>query len=219
MGEGRDVHEIVGDDTEADPAVHAVFTMVATAVESVSAFEHADAAFTAGAPPLPATEPALAFKRTSRRRFRATPRQDHTSNAAIDRRLLIGRRAEAAIAGGQARCATEDGLMTIEGRRPQGRISRSPRMHLIGGDDLMFRFLNGHQRAKLVGRSDFAFADRFCMRLEEAQELVGHVGVPADDPPRMGLRQHPLDERPHVPELILRAPQGRLDLWLAVRKP
>ena len=89
-GEGRDVHQVVGDDPEADPAVHAVFAMVATAVESVSAFEHTDAAFTADAPPLSATEPALAFVGVPRRRLRATTRQHHAADTAIRRRLFVG---------------------------------------------------------------------------------------------------------------------------------
>jgi hypothetical protein len=53
--EGGDVHQIVGDDTETDPTVHAVFTMVTTAVESMPAFQHTDAAFAADAPPLSPT--------------------------------------------------------------------------------------------------------------------------------------------------------------------
>ena len=64
--------------------MHAVVAMVATAVESVS-FEHTDPAFTANAPSLPATEPALAFIRASRRRLRTSPRQDHPSDASVDR--------------------------------------------------------------------------------------------------------------------------------------
>ena len=120
--EGRDVHQIVGNDPEPDPAVHAIFAMVATAIESVSAFEHTDAAFTADAPPLPPTEPALALVRAPRRRLRATPRQDDSADAAIGRRLFIGRRAEAAIAGRQIRCAAEDRHVAIQGRGPQRHI-------------------------------------------------------------------------------------------------
>src|SRR5467141_2643225 len=41
--EARGAHQIVRDDTQTDPAVHAVFAMVATAIESVSTFEHTDA--------------------------------------------------------------------------------------------------------------------------------------------------------------------------------
>ena len=60
--EGRDVHQVVGDDTEPDPAVHAVFPMVTTAVESMSAFQHTDATFTTGPPALGLTEPATLMR-------------------------------------------------------------------------------------------------------------------------------------------------------------
>src|SRR5258706_12639360 len=133
--EGRDVHQIVGDDPEADPAVHAVFTMVATAVESVSAFEHTDAAFAADAPPLTPTEPALAFVRVPRRRLRATTRQYDSADATVRRRLFIGRRAEAAIAGRQIRCAAEDGVVPIQGGGPQRHVGWAFRVDVVRRDD------------------------------------------------------------------------------------
>jgi hypothetical protein len=124
-GEGRDVHEVVRDDAEADPPVHAVFAMVATAVESVSTFEHTDAAFTADAPPLTPTEPALAFVGVPRRRLRATTRQHDSADAAIRRRLFVGRRAEAAIPRREIRGASEDPQVPIQGGGPQGHVGRS----------------------------------------------------------------------------------------------
>ena len=54
-----DVEEIVGDDTEPDPALHPVVAPVSTAGEAVSAFDDADASLASGAPFLAAAEPAL----------------------------------------------------------------------------------------------------------------------------------------------------------------
>ena len=162
-----------------DNPVHPFFAMVATAVESVSAFEHTDAAFTADAPPLPATEPALAFIRASRGRFGAAPRQDHTSDATVDGGFFIASGCESAITGGQIRRAAEDRLMAIQRRRPQGDVGRSSRMDLVRRDDLMFRFLNGDQLAKLVGFGDLALADRLGVRFEDAQDFVGRMRVAA----------------------------------------
>ena len=88
--------------------------MVATAVESVSPFEHTDAAFAADAPPLPATEPALVFIRASRGRLRAAPRQDHAPDASVRGGPFVGGRAEAAIGSRDIRCAAKDHLMPIE---------------------------------------------------------------------------------------------------------
>src|SRR5258708_36518014 len=101
MSEGRDVHQIVGDDAEADPAMHAVDAMVATAAQTMSTFEHTDAAFASDAPALPAAEPALTFIGAPRRRLGAAPRQDDASHTAVNRRLFVPGRAEAAVAGGQ----------------------------------------------------------------------------------------------------------------------
>jgi hypothetical protein len=41
---------VVGDHAETNPALHAGVAFVATAVETMSAFDHADAALTADAP-------------------------------------------------------------------------------------------------------------------------------------------------------------------------
>jgi hypothetical protein len=83
--------------------MHAVFAMLAAAGESMAAFEHTDPAFTADTPALSPSEPALAFVRAPRGRFRATTRQHHPADTAIGRRPFVGRRAEAAITGCQAR--------------------------------------------------------------------------------------------------------------------
>ena len=126
----RDVHQIVGDDTEPDPSVHAVDTMVATAAQAVSTFEHTDATFAPDAPALPAAEPALAFIGAPRWRLGAGPRQDHASHAAVNRRLLVAGRAEAAVARGQIRRAAEDRLMSIQRWGPQRDVGRPRRMNV-----------------------------------------------------------------------------------------
>jgi hypothetical protein len=86
--EGRDVHQIVSDDAEADPSMHTVDAMVATAAQAVPTFEHTDAAVAPDAPALPAAEPALTFVGATRRRLGTPPRQDHASYAAVNCRLL-----------------------------------------------------------------------------------------------------------------------------------
>src|ERR1700680_112090 len=124
MYEGRDVHQIVSDHTEADPAVHAVDAMVATAAKAMATFEHTDAAFAPDAPALAAAEPVLALIGTPRGRLGTATRQDHASDTAVGGGLFVGRRAEGAIAGGQIRRAAEDRLMPIQRRRPQGDVGR-----------------------------------------------------------------------------------------------
>ena len=54
-----DVDQVVGDDTEADPALDARQALVATAVQAVAPFEKTDTALASGAPLLGVAEPAF----------------------------------------------------------------------------------------------------------------------------------------------------------------
>ena len=53
------VDKVVADDTESNPTVHPVIAFVPAAIESMTSFDHADAAFATGSPFLPIAEPAL----------------------------------------------------------------------------------------------------------------------------------------------------------------
>ena len=113
-------------------------------------------------------------------------RQDHASDTAVSGGPFVGRRTEAAITGGQIRSTTEDRLMSIQRRCPQRDVGWPRRMDLVGGHDLMFGFLNGHQVPELVRFRDLTFADRHGVPFEEAENFVGHVRVPAQHPrPRL----------------------------------
>src|SRR6266545_5718006 len=169
--------------------------MIATAAQAMATFEHTDAAFAPDAPALAAAEPVLALIGPPRRRLRAATRQDHASDTPSRRGLFVGRRAEPTITSGQIRGTTEDRPMAIQRRCPQGDVGGPRRMDLVGGHDLMFRFLNGDQRAKLVGFRDLALANRRGVRLEDAQHFVGRVRVAAPDP-RPRLVDDTLYERP-----------------------
>ena len=53
MHGATDVDEVVGDDAEADPAVHSDIALVTAAAEAMSPFCDADASLATGAPLLP----------------------------------------------------------------------------------------------------------------------------------------------------------------------
>ncbi len=157
--------------------MHAVCAMVATAVQSMLAFEHTDAAFTADTSPLRPTEPTLVFMRAPRGRLGAAPRQDDASDTASGRRLFIGRRAEAPIAGGQVTRPTEDRLMPIQRRCPQRDVGGPRRMDLVGGHDLMFGFLNGqsgHNLCPSGNRTSNRLRSR-CRRCTMLAPLMSHL--------------------------------------------
>ena len=183
--DSRHVDQVVGDDPEADPAMHAVDAMIATASESMSPFDHTDAPFATDAAALAASKPRLAFIRTPGRRFRPAPRQNHSADAAVGRRLFIRGGAEAAIAGGEMRRAAEDGLVPIQCRGPQGDIGRSSRMHLIGSDDLMFRFLERDQIAKFIRLRNLALPNRRGVRFKETDYLIGTCVSPPNNRARV----------------------------------
>jgi hypothetical protein len=54
-----DVDQLVADDAQTDPTLHAGLSFVATAIQSVASLEQTDAAFASGAPLLCVAEPAL----------------------------------------------------------------------------------------------------------------------------------------------------------------
>src|SRR5687767_11916912 len=179
--EGRNVHQIVSDHAEADPAVHAVVTMVTTAVESMSAFQDTDAPLAADAPPLSPPEPALALVCAPRERLRATMRQHDSADAAGRRGPFVGRRAEAAITGREIGCASKDRLVAIQGGDPQGDVGWPLRVDVVCGDDLMFRLLNGDELAELVRLRNLAFPNCLGVRFEDAQHFGGDVGIAAEE--------------------------------------
>ena len=139
---GGRAHEVVGDDSESDPSTHSVSATVPTTPQTMPTFEHTDPPLGSDAPALAAAEPSLAFVRAPRGGFRTAPRQDHAADTPIERVLFIGRRAKPTVTRRQIRRAAEDLLMSIQGGRPQGHVSRPRVVHLVRGDDLMLRFLN-----------------------------------------------------------------------------
>jgi hypothetical protein len=128
---------------------------------------------------LAATEPVLALIGPPRRRLRAATRQDHASDTPSRGGLFVGRRAEPAITSGQIRCTTEDRLMLIQRRCLQGDVGGPRRMDLVGGHDLMFGFLNGHQVSELVRFRDLALANRRGVQFEDTQDFVGDMNIAA----------------------------------------
>src|SRR5712692_4573007 len=56
-----DIDEVIGNDSQTHPAMHARVTFIEAAAESVASLEHADAPFAADAPFLSLAEPPLPF--------------------------------------------------------------------------------------------------------------------------------------------------------------
>src|SRR5262245_16784967 len=135
--------------------------MIATASKTMASFEHTDPPFTANAPPLSATEPALPFVGAARWRLPSGSRQDDPPHTARERRLFILGGGKSAIRRGDMRRATEDLDVAIKCRRPQRHVRWSGRMDRVSGDDLMLAFLNRHELAECRRLRDLALPNRF----------------------------------------------------------
>src|SRR3989442_13453718 len=86
--------QVVRDDPEPDPALHACASAIATAVESMTALEHADPSLAAGAPPERAPKPAESRRSTA-------AQQGDVADVAGSRRAFVALRGEAGIGDGQ----------------------------------------------------------------------------------------------------------------------
>src|SRR6266487_2488470 len=90
--------QIVGENAPADPALHPIIAVIATAVQPMPPFEPADASFNAGAPVPTTAEPALSLVRQSRRRFAPWAWQDNPCDATLLGGSFIRRGRQFAIA-------------------------------------------------------------------------------------------------------------------------
>src|SRR2546426_22398 len=87
----------------------------------------------------------------------------------------------------------EELLVALEGRPPQLAVRHAHRTDRVVGDELVLGLLDLHELAELRELARLALADRFGVRLDEAQDFVGIVNVPRQDPgPR--LLNHAPDE-------------------------
>lgn len=69
--------------------------------------------------------------------------------------------------------------MIVERPRPQGAVRGPFPVHLVGADDLPLTLLDGDELAKLGRLGQLPFANRFGVRVEDAEHFVGHVRVAA----------------------------------------
>jgi hypothetical protein len=110
-----DVDEVVGDDTETNPAIHSGSSPVAATVEAVSPFDDADAPLASGAPLLAVTEPALFLLAFA---FNALGRSIGNADA-LDalclRSSLVAGGIECSVRRDQARHLSQQGLMRVDG--------------------------------------------------------------------------------------------------------
>src|SRR5262249_2517685 len=110
-----DVDDVVGDNAEANPAVHSVEAFVAAAIETVSPLDHADAPLASGPPFLPIAEPALLLLAFALGAFAGAIGNAHALDAHRLRRRVVFGGIEGGVRRDQARGTSQLGLVCFDG--------------------------------------------------------------------------------------------------------
>jgi len=167
-----DLVQIVGDHAPADPTLHPIVAMIATAVQTVAPFQATYPPFDP-CPPVPATpEPPLPFVCQTRRRLRARFGQHHLLDPVFLCIPFAPRRVGAAIPGQQVRRLVEAGQVMIDTRHHLPCFLRIALQHGIAADHPAVQLGEPDQPAKRGVARPFVFADNGSMRLEQADDLL-----------------------------------------------
>src|SRR5881628_3073609 len=111
-----DIDEVIGNDSETDPAMHARVTFIEAAAESVAPLEHADAPFATDAPFLSSPEPALLLALSPLHTAGTQIGNRHLCDSQLLRRRFVGGREKSGVAGHHARDYAELLLMLFNRR-------------------------------------------------------------------------------------------------------
>src|SRR5438093_5256333 len=204
-----DIDEVIGNDSETHPAMHARVTFIETTAKSVASLKHADAPFATDAPFLSFAEPALLLTLSPRHTLGAEKRNVDLCNSQLLRLRFVGGREKSGVAGRHARHHAEALLMLFNRWDQQGRVRGPFIINLVGDDDLVFRLLNFDHFAELGGLARFSFADDFAGVFKQTDYLTRRVGDAVDDPGAR-LAHDLLHAGKHRVELFFHALQGRL---------
>ena len=111
-----DVDEGIGDDTEADPALHSTVAFVAAPIETVASFCDADPPFTSRAPFLPVAEPPFLLLTFACRTLGGTIRYTDPLDAHCLGFSIVFRGVEGGVGGYEVWCTVKRALMRFDGR-------------------------------------------------------------------------------------------------------
>src|SRR5437899_184912 len=152
----------------------------------MSSFEHADSTLRPGPPLLPSTKPTLVLKTFPFATCGFLIGHRHPPHALRLPRFLVRARIKSRIGGHHARDSSQPRLVHLERGQQQSRICRPLGIYLKVSYDLVFRFLDLDQLAKLVGLARFPLANDFRVRFEHAHDLSRRFRVACENPyPRL----------------------------------
>src|SRR6202011_1130580 len=189
--------DVVGNHAQPYPSSHAVQTGIQTTTQPVSSFEHADSALRTGSPLLSATKPTLVLKKFPFATCGFLVGHRHPLHPQRLSPFLVLARIKSRIGGHHARDSSQPLLVYLDRGQQQSRVCRTLGKHLKVGHDLVLRFLNLDQLAKLVGLARFPFANDFRVRFEHAHDLSRRLRVSCENscPRLLHYLPHPSHHR------------------------
>src|SRR6266545_3413126 len=113
IGSGQH-QEVVGEDAQPHPTLHAWHTTITAASEPVPSLQSTDAPFASRAPAHGPPKPALLLLNSPTHRYPSVARQGHASHSPLGRHLFIGGGGKSRIRRSQARRATKQLLVTLQ---------------------------------------------------------------------------------------------------------
>jgi hypothetical protein len=138
MGDGE---TIIGNHGPADPTLEAIVSMIETASEALSSFEHTDAPFNAVVPVSTSPEPRLMFMLPPVLRFVARFGQDNALDPEVVSELFVHLRMDAPISTRLSRWPAKLLEMMLKGWLPLGVVSRIAIKNAIVADNPAIDFI------------------------------------------------------------------------------
>src|SRR5438445_10909227 len=140
--EPTDIDQIVGDPAQAHPTLHPGIPAIATTIQSVASFEHANATFHSRSPLLASSEGALLLMSSSFGALCGAVRNRNLLHTHLAQFCLVARGVEPCVTSHQLPNTPELLFVFLPRRHQEVGIIGPLGEHLVMGDDLILRFLN-----------------------------------------------------------------------------
>src|SRR4029434_6339814 len=163
--------QIVGDDTPADPAFHALGTMIPTPVQFMASLQSTDAALDARAPIAATPEPPLVFIRYALGRFCARLGQHDLLDPVRPRIPLVRGGVDPAISGEQSGRVVEHAPMMVQTRWQLYVLGPIAVQHRVPADNATLDLIQPEDTAELSGMAGLAFADNGRVGFEQTYQF------------------------------------------------
>src|SRR6266581_2995196 len=196
-----DVDQVVGDHSQAHPALHPSEPPISASIQPVASLQHADATLTARPPLLTLAEPSSLLIAPALLAARAPIGNRNPFHSQRPDRFFVLTRVEGRIGGHQLWGPPQPLLLLLHRAHQHFPITRPLRVHFVMGDNLMLRFLHLDQLAELRWLVRFPLADNLRVRFKHAHDLFLRLRHPFHHP-RLRLPHHLLHSLGHHLQLL-----------------